>query len=478
MKLAGAILATALAACACLPSAAGATVLMTEDDAVLGSKGYGQPLADVAYAYAGNIGADLIRLHIGRDAGFTWEAKIDPFVNDAFTRGFAPYLSLTYTPTGSTTIPLPQPTPAELGAWCTEAATRYAGRVRHYGVWNEPNYARIGNVPAEAYAPLYVACRQAIKAVDPAAKVYYGEIAAGRNSCDYVRASLPPSARVEADGLAIHTYQWTIPPERPERRECDGIGRLGEWKRLTRELRATGRLRTPAGDAVPLLITEHGYCTPDGECPPNGRGHLQRLDEATRADWAARAFEWARRHGVEVFSYYHLVKQAGSPTNPDLWDSGIVEQDGTPTPTVLALRRAVGVPSPPFDLDGDGRSDLVTVSSWGDVRIHPGRADGSFGPPQPPADVATAEAIAASLAGEPAWTETAGRPGATGDRADGSLDVNGDGHADVVTAQPDGSVSVQIGYPGGLGATAVTPASALGLSSDALGAAIALPGDG
>ena len=47
-----------------------------------------------------------------------------------------------------------------------------------------------------------------------------------------------------------------------------------------------------------------------------------------------------------------------------------------------------------------------------------------------------------------------------------------------MTAQPDGSVSVQIGYPGGLGATAGTPASALGLSSDALGAAIALPGDG
>jgi hypothetical protein len=471
-----ALLAAALAACCCLPSGAAATVLMTEDDAVLGSKGYGQPLADIAYAHAGNMGAELMRLHIGRDAGFTWEAKIDPFVNDAVARGFAPYLSLTYTPTGSTTIPLPTPTPAELGAWCSEGATRYAGRVHHYGVWNEPNYARVGNLPAEAYAPLFVACRDAIKAVDPTAKVYYGEIAAGPDSCDYVRDTLPPSGRVEADGLAIHTYQWKIPPEQRERRSCDGIGRLGEWKQLTRELRATRRLRTPAGDAVPLLITEHGYCSPDGECPPSERGHLQRLDEATRADWAARAFEWARRHGVEVFSYYHLVKQAGSPTDPRLWDSGIVEQDGAPTPTVLALRRAVGEPAPPSDFDGDGRSDLVTVSSWGPVRFHSGRADGSFGPPQA-VEAATAEAIAASLAGLPPWTATAGQPGATGDRTDASLDVNGDGHADVVTAQADGSVSVQIAYPGGLGATTVTRASSLRISSDALGVGIALLGD-
>jgi hypothetical protein len=477
MRRPAAVLGAALAAC-CLPSAAAATVLMTEDDAVLGSKGYGQPLADIAYAHAGNMGAELMRLHIGRDAVFTWEAKIDPFVNDAFTRGFAPYLALTYSPTGSTKTPLPTPTPAELAAWCTEGATRYAGRVRHYSVWNEPNYARVGNLPAEAYAPLFVACRNAIKAVDPTAKVYYGEIAAGPDSCDYVRDTLPPSARVEADGLAIHTYQWKIPPERRERRECDGIGRLGEWKQLTRELAATGRLRTPAGDPVPLLITEHGYCSPDGECPPNERGHLQRLDEATRADWAARAFAWARRHGVEVFSYYHLVKQAASPTDPGLWDSGIVEQDGTPTPTVLALRRVVGMPPGPSDVNGDGRSDLVTLSSWGHARLHLGRVDGSFGPPQPEVDAATADAIAASVAGPPPWTATAGQPGATGDRTDASLDVNGDRHADVVTARPDGSIAVQIVYPGGLGATTLTPASTLGLSSDALGAGIVLPSDG
>lgn len=476
MRLRSRILATALAAC-CLPGTASATVLMTEDDAVLGSKGYGQPLADVAYAYAGNMGAKLMRLHIGRDAGFTWEAKIDPFVGDAFTRGFAPYLSLTYTPTGSTTIPLPQPTPADFGAWCGEGATRYAGRVRHYGVWNEPNYARVGNLPAEAYAPLFVACRDAIEAVDPTAKVYYGEIAAGPRSCDYVRDTLRGPARVEADGLAIHTYQWTIPPEQPERRECDGIGRLGDWKRLTRELHASGRLRTPAGGPVPLLLTEHGYCTPDGECPPNGRGHRHRLDEATRARYAARAFHWARRHGVEVFSYYHLVKQAGSATNPDLWDSGIVEQDGAATPTVAALRQAVGVPDPPSDLDGDGRSDLVTASSWGEVRVHPGRPDGSFGPALA-ADADTAEAVAAGTVVEPAWTESAGRLGANGDGMDASLDVNGDGHPDVVAVQPDGSVHVQVIYPGGLGASSVTPASVLGLSSDALGAGVALPGDG
>jgi hypothetical protein len=312
---------------------------MTEDDAVLGDKKYGQPLVDTAYAAAARMGATMLRLHIGRDATLSWEAKVDPFVADALAHGLEPYLSLTYTPGGSTEAPLPQPTPDELAAWCGETATRHRGRVRHYSVWNEPNFARVGDLDPQDYGLLYAACRQAIKAVDLEASVYYGEIAPGPSACDYVRDSLPPGQTV-TEGLAIHTYQWTTPPEEaPE--GCDGIGSLPRWLALTRELHRTGQLVTPAGGRVPLLITEHGYCAALGECPSTERGALNRLDEETRADYAARSFAWAQLHGVAVLSYYHLVKQAASPTDPALWDSGVVEQDGTPTPTVAALRAMV-----------------------------------------------------------------------------------------------------------------------------------------
>lgn len=327
----------------------GATTLMTEDIPALANGSYGPAARERAYAVAHHIGARMLRLHLGRDAGFSWEASVDPFVAEAVRRGFEPYLTLTYRRRyrdGPDPGFLGVPTPVEFGAWCGEAAARYRGRVFHYGVFNEPNYFGDGMTPG-LYNRLFRACQAAIRVWDPAAKVYYGEIAADEDApdpCAWVTRSLSPLAPTTADGIAIHTHQQLTPPELPVPGFCRGIGRLGDWSEMARLwARGSPRLTRPGGAQVPILITEHGYCAPHGECPAalDGSGALNRVDDATRADRARRAFVWARRHGVEVFGYYHLVNQ---PDDPRRWDTGIVGQDGELAPAVAALREAVEAP--------------------------------------------------------------------------------------------------------------------------------------
>lgn len=320
------------------------TALMTEDIPVLGDRSFGPAVTARGYEIAGRMGVRMLRLHTGRDATFTWEARVDPFVHDTVARGFAPYLTLTYRRRyrdGPDPGYLGVPAPETFAAWCGEAALRYRGLVHHYGVFNEPNYFGDGLTP-RAYNALFEACAAAIAAVDPAAAVYYGEMAAGEDApdpCRWVARSLSPTQPTVADGLAIHTYQWTDPPELPTAEPCSGIGRLADWTTATAEWAGSNRLRDRDGGPLPLLITEHGYCSPHGECPPSddGSGANSRLDEATRADWARRAFLWARAHGVAVFSWYHLFNQ---PPGDPLWDSGIVGLDGRPAPAAWGLREA------------------------------------------------------------------------------------------------------------------------------------------
>lgn len=330
------------------PPASSTPTLMTEDIPALANGSYGPQAGERAYAVARDMGARMLRLHLGRDAGFAWEA-VDPFVAEAVRRGFSPYLTLTYRRryrTGPDPGFLGIPTPAQFGAWCGEAAARYRGRVFHYGVFNEPNYFGDGMTPRR-YNALFRACQAAIRALDPVARIYYGEVAADEDApdpCAWVTRSLSPGAPTTADGIAIHTYQYRTPPELPAPGFCSGIGRLGDWSDMTRFwARGSPRLTRPDGAPAPILITEHGYCAPHGECPPaaDGSGALNRIDDSTRADRARRAFLWARRHGVEVFSYYHLVNQ---PDDPLRWDTGIVGQDGKLAPAVAALREAVLTP--------------------------------------------------------------------------------------------------------------------------------------
>ncbi|HYI80950.1 MAG TPA: hypothetical protein VEW67_08840 [Thermoleophilaceae bacterium] len=335
---------------------------MTEDPAVFQGKSYGQEIADTGYTMAAFMGASQMRFHTGLNPATghnAYYAKVDSWLADVERRGFTPYLTITYQPG---TWEMPAPGTAEttfaagFEAFCGNIAQRYNGRIMRFGVWNEPNNSVGGrgsnpehngqprglDTYPQLYSELYRRCYSAIKAVNSNMKVYYGEIDAHRvNPCTYVYNSL--TTPMHTDGIAIHTYQWTLAPEQPlpgpTYTSCQGIGRLPDWNAGRQYWHSSGKLRTPQNGVPPIHITEHGYCASDGECPPEAGSQNSSLNESQRADFTRRAYLWAAAQGVQTFSYYHLFNQ---PSENNLWDSGIVSLGGVPSNTVFSLRQVTG----------------------------------------------------------------------------------------------------------------------------------------
>lgn len=419
------VLAALLTVC-CLgvaqPAPARATVFMTEDPNLFG--GGPNAFAQAGYAISGYAGAKMVRLNVGFDGNFTW-ANADYFVTTASAHGFAPYLTLTRRPAtweeGSSTY-LSNFTPSQYGARCAEAAQRYGTSVLHYGVWNEPNHSAVGNLPAAQYGSYYQACRTAIKQVVPSANVYWGELASG--TCSYFDAAIASGGVTTTEGVALHTYQWTAPPEQLNQSSpCKGIGGLPTWRgRLDTN---THRIRSPSGGAADILITEHGYCRQGALCDGQAGNSLP---EAQRADWAGRAFDWAEQNGVKIFNYYHV----GSLANPaGKWDTGMMNADGTGTLVAPALRTAVGLGKKArSDVDGDGMADLTTLMSTGTAYVIP-----------------LASYTGTLAVGVPSFGGTM-EPAlfsGSGHYVLDVSDVTGDSRSDLVTLHSSGTVSV---YPG------------------------------
>ncbi len=229
------------------------------------------------------------------------------------------------------------PDPAKFGAFVREVAAHFAGRVDRYSIWNEPNWntwlAPARRAPA-LYRALYRAGYEAIKLVDPQARVLIGELAphgGGRSIAPlkFLRGmTCAGCAPLKADGFAIHPYQLTRSPRRVEGGPDDVT--IGSLRRLTKALDRLARRRaltTESGRRLDLYLTEFGYLTA-------GR---RAQKPATRAAWLSAAFALARRNPrVRQLLQYQLI----DPPAAERWHSAILTRRGLPQPAFSALARA------------------------------------------------------------------------------------------------------------------------------------------
>jgi hypothetical protein len=115
----------------------------------------------------------------------------------------------------------------DFGRYAAEFARRYAGRVDHMIIWNEPNlalewgYAAVD--PAKYVAMLKVVYPM-VKQANPEMKVLAGALAPtlappgspdGMNDLDYLQAMYDLGAAAYFDILAIHAYGWYSDPDEP-----------------------------------------------------------------------------------------------------------------------------------------------------------------------------------------------------------------------------------------------------------------------
>ncbi|MGZ8177362.1 beta-galactosidase [Williamsia sp. SKLECPSW1] len=154
---------------------------------------------------------------------FDW-TPIDNMVNAAAARGIGVLGVINTTPTWArgtwTNVYAPPDDPATFGTFAGELASRYAGKVSAYEVWNEPNAAfayQPGPDPA-GYTALLKAAYTAIKASDPQAQVVGAVVGATLtwgswtlNPVDFVQQMYAAGAKGYFDALSFHPYQWTLP---------------------------------------------------------------------------------------------------------------------------------------------------------------------------------------------------------------------------------------------------------------------------
>ena len=115
----------------------------------------------------------------------------------------------------------------DFGRYAAEFARRYAGRVEHIIIWNEPNLALewgYDAVDPAKYVAMLKIVYPMIKEANPNVTVLAGALAPtlappgspdGMNDLDYLQAMYDLGAADYFDTLAIHAYGWYSDPDEP-----------------------------------------------------------------------------------------------------------------------------------------------------------------------------------------------------------------------------------------------------------------------
>jgi len=233
------------------------------------------------------------------DGRYSW-GPLDRVIDSASRHGLRIMVSIS-TPapiwaTGATKVPNPlwKPNPKEFADFAEAVVTRYAPKVDHWGISNEPNQGvwlqpqsdKRGLVAPHLYRALVQAAYPRIKAIDPTSSALVGELAAsgraGRGATRPIRPLLflremacrdarwKPirSGRckgfkpIPIDALGHHPYNLLQKPTNRSPNRFDAA--IGDGGRLTRTLDRLTRLKAlKPGRATRLNIfyTEFGYQT-------------------------------------------------------------------------------------------------------------------------------------------------------------------------------------------------------------------------
>jgi hypothetical protein len=217
----------------------------------------------------------------------------------------------------------------DLGEFVEYAVRRLGGRVRHWEIWNEPDWhvfwrpvPQVGRF-VEMLAEAYVRG----KAADPRAVFISGGLAG--NNVDYLRQMYALGAGRYFDALGVHPYVFRRAPDdvHPNvRHSFHGIA----------ELR---RVMVAHGDAAkPIWITEMSW--PTHRRAPTAVGDwAEGVSVEIQAAYLTRAYEKIEREYpfVDVAMWYNLRDKGPDPTNVE-HNYGLVRHDFQTKPAYHAFQ--------------------------------------------------------------------------------------------------------------------------------------------
>jgi polysaccharide biosynthesis protein PslG len=286
---------------------------------------------------------------------FDW-TEPDSIVNTASNAGLKIMLSVERAPAFYVADPtgLMPADPSTFGTFMQTMASRYAGRVQAYELWNEENLAReagASNLDPATYLLLLEAGYTGMKAGDPGALGLLGAPSPTGANIDGVSIdditylqNLYAINNGEVagyfDAMSAHPSGFSNPPDcTPDTPECSLSGgwntdesffaftRLGQYYDVMNQNGDGGKT---------IWLTEFGYCS--NPSPPPGYEYCSSVSEDTQARYLVQAFQTARQMPyVTAMFQFNLDFQVAVPPTDEKWGFGILRSDWSGRPAYYAL---------------------------------------------------------------------------------------------------------------------------------------------
>lgn len=197
--------------------------------------------------------------------------------------------------------------------YCKAMVEHFKDRVFHWEVWNEPNAGFLRQVnwkecypmgePPEVYAQLVKITAEAVRSVQPEAKILAGSISGCAICNEYIQGLFDNGIAEHIDVFTYHPYQAMPEPAYPERLQ------------FIRDLIAK------SGKNITLWMGENGR-------PSNSNtlGRGIRSTEASQAKYLTRRYLTDLRMGMEVSSYF-LICDIGNGylPNGNVHSQGVID---------------------------------------------------------------------------------------------------------------------------------------------------------
>jgi polysaccharide biosynthesis protein PslG len=292
---------------------------------------------------------------------YDW-SQVDAIVSTAQTAGLKILFSVEHAPTfylgsGGGLIPA---NPGTYQTFMQTMATRYAGKVQAYEIWNEENLSRemgVGNVAPTSYLPLLEAGTNGVRAGDRTALVLLGAPSpTGANVAGQSIDDLTYLQQLYAinngevkgyyDALSAHPSGFSNPPNcTPATPQCSlsgGFNNDDSFYAFTRVSEYRTLMVQQGESSKQIWFTEFGYCS--NPTPPAGYEYCSSLTEQNQANFLVQAFMMAR--GLDYVGgmmEWNLNFQQVVPQTNEEWGFGIIRSDMSARPAFAAL---VEMPKP------------------------------------------------------------------------------------------------------------------------------------
>lgn len=270
-------------------------------------------------------------LQLIQDAGFTWVKQLfswqdiegagkdqfdwsspDRIVDQAAQHNLKLIVRLSQDPDRPFWAGNPPDNGKHFADFAKAVATRYKGRIAAYQVWNEPNLARewgFKRPDPAGYARMLKQSYAAIKSADPKATVITAGMAPTGTDTNEAMPDLKfyeqmyQAMNGNSDGyfdmLGAHAAGFAAPPEISPAEAAANEALYGGERFFTfRRVEDIRKVMEQYGDSDKrIAVLEFGWTTdPRPDSPYYWHGAGAGIDEATRADYLVRAFEWANQN--------------------------------------------------------------------------------------------------------------------------------------------------------------------------------------